>query len=78
MAQDLSCCIYLRDGTNDIDDVCGNWTLANQQMAAALKFRGYDYFNTSVTGVSAAPRPRVHLQPEAPRVFLPAKSTWKS
>jgi enterochelin esterase-like enzyme len=35
--------IYLQDGANDIDDVCGNWALGNQQMVAALKFRGYDY-----------------------------------
>jgi enterochelin esterase family protein len=35
--------VYLQDGANDIDDVCGNWPLANQQMAAAFKFRGYDY-----------------------------------
>jgi enterochelin esterase-like enzyme len=35
--------VVLQDGSNDIDDVCGNWFLANQQMAAALKFRGYDY-----------------------------------
>jgi enterochelin esterase family protein len=35
--------IYLQDGANDIDDVCGNWVLGNQQMVAALKFRGYDY-----------------------------------
>jgi enterochelin esterase family protein len=34
--------IWLQDGSNDIDDVCGNWSLANQQMAAALKFRNYD------------------------------------
>jgi enterochelin esterase-like enzyme len=35
--------VYLQDGANDIDDVCGNWPLANQSMAAALKFKGYDY-----------------------------------
>jgi enterochelin esterase family protein len=35
--------VYLQDGSNDIDDICGNWPLANQQMAAALKFAGYDY-----------------------------------
>ena len=35
--------IYLQDGTNDIDDVHGSWPLANQEMAAALKFRAYDY-----------------------------------
>ena len=35
--------VYLQDGSNDIDDVHGSWPLANQEMAAALKFRGYDY-----------------------------------
>jgi enterochelin esterase family protein len=35
--------VYLQDGSNDIDDICGNWPLANQEMAAALKFAGYDY-----------------------------------
>jgi enterochelin esterase family protein len=35
--------VWLQDGANDIDDVCGNWPLANRQMAAALAFRGYDF-----------------------------------
>jgi len=35
--------IFLQDGSNDLDNAHGNWPLANQQMAAALKFRGYDY-----------------------------------
>jgi enterochelin esterase-like enzyme len=35
--------VFLQDGTNDLDNRWGNWPLANQQMAAALKFRGYDY-----------------------------------
>ncbi len=35
--------VYLQDGSNDIDDACGNWPLANQEIAAALKFKGYDY-----------------------------------
>lgn len=34
---------YLLDGENDLDNKYGNWPLANQQMAAALKFSGYDY-----------------------------------
>ena len=28
---------------NDLDNQFGNWPLANQSMAAALKFKGYDY-----------------------------------
>lgn len=35
--------VFLQDGANDIDNRFGNWPLANQQMAAALKFAGYDY-----------------------------------
>lgn len=35
--------IFLQDGSNDLDNQHGNWWLANQAMAAALKFRGYDY-----------------------------------
>ena len=35
--------IFLQAGSNDLDNQHGNWPLANQQMAAALKFKGYDY-----------------------------------
>ena len=35
--------VFLQDGANDLDNLHGNWPLANQQMAAALKFMGYDY-----------------------------------
>lgn len=35
--------VYLQDGSNDLDNQHGNWPLANQQMAAALKFKQYDY-----------------------------------
>ena len=35
--------VYLQDGRNDLDNVHGNWPLANQQMAAALAFKKYDY-----------------------------------
>jgi enterochelin esterase family protein len=35
--------VYLQDGANDLDNNNGNWPLANQQMAKALEFKGYDY-----------------------------------
>jgi enterochelin esterase-like enzyme len=35
--------VFLQGGSNDLDNPHGNWPLANQEMAAALKFRGYDY-----------------------------------
>lgn len=35
--------VYLLDGRNDLDNSFGNWPLANLNMAAALKFAGYDH-----------------------------------
>ena len=35
--------VFLQDGKNDVDNQFGNWPLANQDMAAALKFAGYDH-----------------------------------
>lgn len=35
--------VFLQAGANDLDNEHGNWPLANQQMAAALKFAKYDY-----------------------------------
>lgn len=35
--------VFLQDGKNDLDNQFGNWPLANQDMAASLKFAGYDY-----------------------------------
>lgn len=35
--------VFLQDGANDLDNDWGNWPLANQQMAKALAFAGYDH-----------------------------------
>ena len=35
--------VFLQDGSADLDNQFGSWPLANQQMAAALKFARYDY-----------------------------------
>jgi enterochelin esterase family protein len=35
--------VCLQDGSGDLDNEHGNWPLANQQMALALKFAKYDY-----------------------------------
>ena len=35
--------IFLQDGANDLDNLHGSWPLANQEMAASLKFKSYDY-----------------------------------
>ena len=35
--------VFLQDGSGDLDNLHGNWPLANQEMAAALMFAKYDY-----------------------------------
>ncbi len=35
--------VFLQDGRNDLDNLHGDWPLANQQMAKALAFAKYDY-----------------------------------
>ncbi len=35
--------VFLQDGDHDLDNPFGNWPLANQGMAKALAFKGYDY-----------------------------------
>jgi len=42
--------VFLQDGANDLDNLHGNWPLANQEMAAALKFKEYDYQFSYGTG----------------------------
>jgi len=34
--------VFLQDGSNDLNNLHGNWPLSNQQMASALMFAGYD------------------------------------
>lgn len=35
--------VFLQDGSNDQDIYAGSWFIGNQDLAAALKFAGYDY-----------------------------------
>jgi enterochelin esterase family protein len=42
--------VFLQDGANDLDNEHGNWFLANQEMAAALRWAGYDHKTEWGTG----------------------------
>ncbi len=35
--------IYLQDGKDDLNNLFGNWPLANEDLAAALRFAGYEH-----------------------------------
>jgi len=35
--------VFLQEGRNDLNNLHGSWPLANEDMAAALKFSGYDF-----------------------------------
>jgi len=63
LSGDHPCCrqkdirVFLQDGSADLDNKAGNWPLANQQMASALKFKGYDYrFEYGDGGTTASTR----------------------
>ncbi len=42
--------VYLQEGQDDLNNLHGNWPLANQDMAAALQFAGYPYKLEMTTG----------------------------
>lgn len=46
--------VFLQDGSNDLDNMHGHWPIANQDMAAALKYAGYDYKFEFGTGSHSA------------------------
>ena len=54
--------VFLQDGSNDLDNLHGNWPLSNQDMAAVLKFAGYDYQFELGTG-SHSPKQGASLFP---------------
>lgn len=35
--------VFLQEGRNDLDNLHGSWPLGNQDLLAALKFKGYDH-----------------------------------
>jgi enterochelin esterase family protein len=35
--------VFLQEGEGDLDNLFGNWPLANREMAAALKYAGYEH-----------------------------------
>jgi enterochelin esterase family protein len=42
--------IFLQDGTNDLQNIYGDWWLANLQMESSFKFKGYEYKFEKGTG----------------------------
>ena len=42
--------IFLQDGSNDLNNIFGDWWLSNLQMESALKFKGYEYSFAAGTG----------------------------
>ncbi|MDX8255670.1 alpha/beta hydrolase [Acinetobacter pittii] len=36
--------IYIQDGSNDLNTIFGNWTIANENLASSLSYKNYNYF----------------------------------
>lgn len=60
--------VFLQDGANDLNNIHGNWWLANQQMQSALSFKGYDFVWVPGNGF--------HSSKHARRVFHDALTWW--
>lgn len=53
--------VYLQDGSNDLDNAAGSWPIANQDMAEALRFGGYDYKFVYGKGFHSAKQGQVEM-----------------
>ena len=42
--------VFLQDGSNDLQNIYGDWWLGNLQMESSLKFKGYEYKFEKGTG----------------------------
>ena len=58
--------VFLQDGANDLDNAAGNWPLANNEMARALEYGGYEYKFVFGHGFHSDKQGRVNL-PDALR-----------
>ncbi len=56
--------IWMQEGENDLDNMHGHWPLANEDMAAALRWAGYEH-SFIITGGGHDGRPGGALLPEA-------------
>jgi enterochelin esterase-like enzyme len=63
---------FLQDGDQDLDNIHGNWFLSCEQMAAALKFKGYDYMFTPGHGFHSETMGRSEM-PDALRWLFSGK-----
>ena len=65
--------VWMQEGESDLDNMHGHWPLANQDMAAALNWAGYEHVFT-MTGGGHDGRPGGALLPQALKwAFQPAK-----
>jgi enterochelin esterase-like enzyme len=58
--------VYLQEGEADVNNLHGHWPLSNQEMAAALRFAGYD-FHFEMTGGGHSGQAAGALLPEVLR-----------
>jgi enterochelin esterase family protein len=71
--------VFLQDGDQDLDNEHGNWFLSCQQMAAALKYKGYQFVFTPGHGFHSDAMGRSEM-PDALRYLFNGKKldSWHS
>jgi sugar lactone lactonase YvrE/enterochelin esterase-like enzyme len=68
--------VFLQDGANDLNNLHGNWPLANQQMASALAFMGYDHQFVFGTGGHSGQHGGAILPDSLRWLWRPALAAW--
>ena len=64
--------IWMQEGEEDVNNLFGHWPLANQDLAAALKFADYDH-TLVMTGGGHSGQAAGALMPDAIRYLWPSK-----
>jgi enterochelin esterase family protein len=69
--------IFLQDGSNDLDNAAGNWSLANQTLAKSLAYAGYDYRFDYGQGFHSVAHGRAILPDSLRWLWRDWRDSWK-
>jgi enterochelin esterase-like enzyme len=69
--------VFLQDGSNDLDNAAGSWSLANLTLAKSLAYAGYDYRFEYGQGFHSVAHGRAILPDSLRWLWRDWRDTWK-
>jgi enterochelin esterase family protein len=69
--------VFLQDGSNDLDNAAGNWSLANLTLAKSLAYAGYDYRFEYGQGFHSVAHGRAILPDSLRWLWRDWRDSWK-